>query len=716
MPVVKMPDGQLVDMPDNPTPEQLAKLQAVQQSGGFMHKAGLVGSALARGAAALPALAVDMFAPQGAAGAEMASAAAGRAPDPKMQEIIRGKLPMGATSAVTKAGAQPQGKGEEYANAILQGIGGLATPGMGLGSAAAAPIRSTIAAGAGGAGAKLGEDLFPGNPLASLAGGVAAGGLAAGAANWAGGVRPQVKRIAQEAGEGLTPGQLDQAKAMQGVAKGQGIDVDLVQALDMAGQPTGNLETVRNILAQHSAGNKVQKTLRDQPAQYGGSLLSLDLPGRVLPDTVAANRVQEAATSAVDMAKKSRSVQVRPFYEKAGELTDANKQDLLTILDLARSQHGMTDDVKAAVATLRGKLEGSSDSLTQSVRAAQEAIAGAKSASAKGEARQALANANRALENSKLKKLHALDVDTFISELVGPFRGTPLTPADPKAAGQIKRLGKDLNAYLQNASPEIKAGEALYSKLSKEVVDPLKQSAVGAMATKRGYMADTQASTAKIETFFSRGSNPEATGTSDILTLSRELNKVDKEAFPNAAKTFISDRLAKAFDPEIKGVSGTSSDAAKRVWDSLFSNKRQMQGMRDMAAGMADAHGLPRKDVVDGLETFALITKGLKNRPRQVGGLDPIEVKQLGGGNRVSNVARIWGFLPFERVARKIEDKQLASTFAKFDELLTTPDGAALLAKLGKRSVMDEEALVMLAGFRSGAVSAAGESAGINGQ
>ena len=29
MPVVKMPDGALVDMPDNPTPEQLAALQAI---------------------------------------------------------------------------------------------------------------------------------------------------------------------------------------------------------------------------------------------------------------------------------------------------------------------------------------------------------------------------------------------------------------------------------------------------------------------------------------------------------------------------------------------------------------------------------------------------------------------------------------------------------------------------------------------------------------
>ena len=33
MPVVKMPDGALVDMPDNPTPEQRAALRAILSKG-----------------------------------------------------------------------------------------------------------------------------------------------------------------------------------------------------------------------------------------------------------------------------------------------------------------------------------------------------------------------------------------------------------------------------------------------------------------------------------------------------------------------------------------------------------------------------------------------------------------------------------------------------------------------------------------------------------
>ena len=42
MPIVQMPDGQLVDMPDNPTPEQLKQLQqmAPGQRQGFAEAAG----------------------------------------------------------------------------------------------------------------------------------------------------------------------------------------------------------------------------------------------------------------------------------------------------------------------------------------------------------------------------------------------------------------------------------------------------------------------------------------------------------------------------------------------------------------------------------------------------------------------------------------------------------------------------------------------------
>lgn len=111
MPVVKMPDGALVDMPDNPTPEQLSALQKVvapQKADpleDLAHKGKLTLSALARGAASLPALYSDLFAP-----VDVPSTKSAR------------DLPR--SNAVSNFGEHPRTVGEKYLNSGLEGVGG----------------------------------------------------------------------------------------------------------------------------------------------------------------------------------------------------------------------------------------------------------------------------------------------------------------------------------------------------------------------------------------------------------------------------------------------------------------------------------------------------------------------------------------------------------------------------------------------------------------
>jgi hypothetical protein len=524
-----------------------------------------------------------------------------------------------------------------------------------------------VAGASGGAGAEIGARLFGDNLITRLLGGLAGGTVGAVGANMAAGVNPRVRRLAQEAGEGLTEAQLQKAQTFMQKSAAEGVKIDLAQALEATGTPASNLATVRDILANSKSGNRVQETLREQPRQLKemADLTVLGLPGDVRPPTTAANNVAEAATGVVNNAKAARTAAVRPLYAKAGDLPVDVRKAFADAITEVQTQPGATEGT---------------------VRAAAAALEKLKSA-----------------PSTQAPMLHALDYDSLISDLAGPFKGTPLSPADPKTSGQVKALASKLNEILKNSSPELAQAESIYAQRSRDIVDPLKQGPVGQLATRAGYKPDTQASVAKLEAMFSAGSDPVSRGRSDIMTLASNLNKVDKAAFPDAAKTFISGRLSTAFEPELAGATPTSSQAAQKVWDGLFSTERKWQGMRDMAAGIADSHGLPRADVVKGLENLAQITKAVKARPATVGGLQSKEVMELAGGNYASNAARVFGFLPFERVARKVEDAALAKTFGRFDELLTSPEGAKLLAKLGRKAPLSDESLVMLSGF-SGAV------------
>lgn len=669
MPVVQMPDGALVELPDNPTPEQKEavrlKVEGMQGGSNVARQAKLTGSSILQGLAGLPALALD---------AAEATQALFSLPGRAIAERVTGDkipsdfTPLRSTQGVVGGaeelfGVKPQTSGEKWRHALVSGAaGGLSGPG-----AAAAPLRSAFAGASGGGGAEAAARLFGDNALVRILGGLVGGGAGAVTANTLAGVSPRVRELAQEAARGLDDATLSKAEAFMKASKAQGVDVDLAQALEAIGSPSANVTAIRNILAGSKSGPKVQETLAGQPSQLKATadLTMLSTPGTARQPTTVANTVAEASTDVVNAAKRARTAAVRGDYDAAGELPRNVRQQFRDAIMETITAPGAGEDVVAA-------------------------------------GNRALAKLDQA-PSTQAAMSHALDYDTLISDLTGPFKGTPLSPANPKAQGVIKSLGAKLNQILQGASPELKAAEAKFAQISQDVVDPLKQSVVGQMATKSGYKADTQASAAKLESLFAAGVDPAARGRSDILTLAKELNNVDKTAFPDAAKTFISGRISKSFEPELNGQPGSSVDAAEKIWNGLFATQKQWQGMRDMAAGIADAHGMPRGEVVRGLENLAQIVKAVKSRPSSSAGLEGKEIKELAGTNYASNAARVFGFLPFEKVARKIEDAALAKTFGRFDELLTTPEGARLLGQLGKQKPLSEESLVLLSGFSGAA-------------
>lgn len=673
MPVVQMPDGAMVEMPESLAPEQRAALEAkLQESqGGVLRQLKLAGSSALQGAAGLPGLVMD---------------AAASAYSPTQKLLASKVLPQewrpdyahkfGDTARGIQGGAQelfgvkPESSGEKFADQAIQGgVGGFSTGG-------AAPLRAAVAGGSAGAGGEIAARLFGDNPMTRILGALGGGGVGGAVANFAGGVRPQLRNLANQALEGIDPAQLKAAEAFAAKSAAEGVKIDLAQALEAVGTPPSNLTRIRDILANNQSGDKVQATLRRQPVDLKNLVdeTVFKLPGDVRQPGDAANSVAEAATGAVNSAKAARSAAVRPLYAAAGDLSKNVNRDFFDAVVDAQTKPGATEGTVAALQKVLNKLQSAPSTQTSMT--------------------------------------HALDYDSLISDLTGPFKGTPLSPADPKTAGQIKAIAGQLNQILQKASPELAQAESTFRNISRSTIDPLKQGPVGQLATKAGYKPDTQASVARLSTLFANGVDPTATGTSEILTLARKLKAENPAAFPDAVKTHLSKVMGDAFESSQGGMPGASEDAAERLWTNVFSKPRQMKGVQEMAAGIATSYGLPQADVVRGLNNLAQITKAVKSRPDSIGGLQSSEVTQLGGANSLSNLLRVFGIAPFATPARKLEAMQLARTFGKFDELLTSPEGAKTLAEIGKRRPMSPENWVLLSGFGQ-ALPAAEESPGV---
>lgn len=714
MPQVRMPDGNIVTLPDNPTPEQRAQIQALLSKQAeaepsllskAMGKLKSWGSDVARGALNLPTMLADA---QRDSPEEQQIQAAVSTVSPKTgQQLAESRLPPNAAQQTLRTALPRDPNANPYRTAVLEGVGAqLTLPIGGIGA------KGMAGAVGGATGSELAAQTMGDNPLTRFLGGMVGGS----AANYGVGKlttpRVQESTIAREALEGITQEQLTAAQQFQAKARGMGVNLDLAQALTATGASPNNLNTIRNLIANTKEGNKTQTLLRNQPGEVNNTTRNVlvdnpDIPGRDYGLEQAANNVQEAATNRIKQATTARTDAVRADYAKAGMLPEAAQRSVITELEATLKQPGLSEEARGVATELLTRFKNAPQSV-DSAAAARQAISNAQKPSQRLAAQSSLANANAA--QTATRPIHSLDADVALSDAVGSYKGSPTYLANPKATGQVKGLAGRVNEVLKEGSPEIAAAERKFAAISESDVNPLKQGPVGQFATSRGYLPDRAASTAKLVSFLDNGASTTAS-VSPIRVLGKELGKADPDAFQDAFKSWVVSKIDKHAAAELQdaGQAGTVAAAqpdklAAGIYEELFRSPRRYKGVKDAVTVIAEQNGIDPADVSRGLDNLGKLLKGASNRPQSIQGVSPDQLRDMAGHSLSANSLRVFGFLPFERVARWREGTQATATFKTFDELLTSPEGAATLARLGKTSPMSPAFGALLQGFETGAL------------
>ena len=727
-----------------------------------------------------------------------------------------------------------EGSGRKYTRAALEAVGGgLVLPLGGVGPGA------QVANAASGLGSEAAAQAFGDNGLTRFLGGLAGGGLSrlagAKAMNVA---RPNSVSLAKEGLEGILPQELESAQKLQASAKAQGVNMDLVQALEAVGAHSGNLKKIRDVVATSRKGDALQQVLRDQPKELEtlGEATIQGLPGKVRQADVAANNLQDAATSRIEQARNQRSdlwvstlEDGKAKLRELANLSIAEARQKLPALEMsvgqARSRLNVAQQelqqLQAQVATSAGAdakaVAGSNAALAAKAKEVQGILDGLKTfslprgravgnqgqllllgqrgasiendmysragrvpsaeralaelppmaepvsslatqqLSAKAAAGQkAVAEAQEALDRQSgvfrqgqegvaqaKAGLKAVEVVPHAEAManVNALKGlaakypntaqgramqqlaTRLMNADGEPlrdAGQINQVLKEAAAKLKSpdlATQGVDAGTAkwiggqigavrerlgatfsplrdanqAYRTATEEMVNPLKKGLVGQFATPRGALPDRAASQVRLSKLLDTGEAVDAKG-SNIRTFARELQKVDPEAFPDALKTYLSAKMGGALlaDPTNKL---STPDLAAKLHASVFANRNQFNGLRQAAAASAESLGQNPSDVVRGLDNFAQITTALKSRPPGTASMSTADVQNLGKASYAAAGLRTLGLVPFGGMAGKINDWRLGQSIKDFDKLLTSPEGAAKLAALGKAKLGTQQAL-----------------------
>lgn len=555
--------------------------------------------------------------------------------------------------AISSPLAQPETEAGKVAGRIGQAaLSGLVFPG-----AAAAPGQALLTGGIAGAGSELGGLVGEqsggetGELIGSIAGGVlapvAGGALASRISNPA-------QRMARTALENVDDWQLAVAKANMQEARDNGINLTLAQAMPKE----TNIDVLEQMLVKTKAGEALARQLRDQPAQVqeASQRAVKALPGQIRGEQEMANIAQREADAALGVMRKERTEAVTPLYERAGKIP-------------LPAYKSLREAIKAAGQTDRAK------TLTKLYNKLNPLV---KQADGKA--------VRKPITDVQL-------IDDTLRELEKKMSNKP---KDPRAAALIQaEIGK-IRDNLSGLSRGYREGSEAYAKITKEVINPAKQGPLGQVAQTTGYDAARSANRTNLFGIFDRGSAEG--GRSEILTLQRDMAKAKggNEAFVDAGKSWLSDRIQSAIKFEGGNVSNT---AAADIEKALFGTSAQIKGTQDVLAGMARSQGVPEADLVNGFQNVMRTVRLASKRPPSATGLSAKEIKDQGESlatayanssflNALVNPLR----KPLLKYGQGITDK----ADAEIARLLSTPEGISALKEMAKIKPGSSESLKWL--------------------
>lgn len=522
------------------------------------------------------------------------------------------------------------GTGRQYLRAGLEGLGG------GLVSGPTGILRNAVLGGISGLGSEASAKMFGEGGLQRFLGGLAAGGGAGVLSS----LRSTKGKLAAEAVKDVSDADLATTKANMQGAQREGIPLTASQAMP---RPS-NIDTISNVLANNESGAETARLLRNQPrdAAMLAEREAGALPGTVREGQQVANNVQQGATEAIQSVKDARTSLVSPLYKNAGDLGVRAPKDLAATIDRFVNAANTSPSVAAKALALKDEL------LTSSV--------------------------------SGKPRTSAEEIKAAIDDFRGTYKN-PLNPPSPTELGQLKYITQQLTDQLATKSPIIRAANTVYKWASEGVVDPLKKSVVGRMATPAGSAADKEALKGRVMSVFEQGSTPGAP-TSEILTLERSLrNSGNPEAFQDAAKTWLANKVGAAS----KQQGGRPADSTAANLEAVFAGDvNKQQGLKDILVGLARSQGLADDALLPGMQNMIKYVSMAARRPGTVGGLNAQGVQAASESALAGKIASHSLVAPFRGTFSAINQMLSKDAYRFMDKLLTTPEGIDVLKQMGR--------------------------------
>jgi len=660
MPIIKMPDGQLVEMPDNPDPELLKRFSDHVASSQPKEELSTMDRLVNAHNKAMPEMvnALDVGLRRGILGLPNLGLQAGR----KIGELAKPYLPQ-----VPDSIAEPVRKvrdsvynymnpedpktntGKTMANLIASSSGGIVAPGN-IGANATMGLS-------GGLGAEGAAKVFGDNALTRILGSLVGSGVHGLA------TKEYLNRatLAREMLSDVKDDDLSQAMKNQREDFANGIPTTLGQAMPTA----SNIDTYTHALANSPQGKRVAEVLRDQPYKITGEVENQlhNLPGKIEGPHTIANRVQKAATEVISTADKVPSKVWTDTFNEAAKTAgkdipeDTIKTVVKELLDKRDTYAQATSEYKALNDLISRFAE--TNSTTKNMEFLTDA---SKLHRSLNDFKSSLSRENLA------KKDYSTSVDKFIGKTIQEVKG---------------KLGEALEPYAK--------ANAAYAK-AKQVVTDLKETEMGRLAGNKGAIPGKEAAMSPIQNLFNKGTLPGAP--SEILHAADKMIEVGRgRDFVDAGKTHFAELISKAGISKSDRVNDDIAENLTKVFGAPNRVNHVSKGTEDILIGMARGEGIKEDRVyAEGFRRFMSTVARAAKRPGTVSGTSKAAIDQAAEESLFKRLGQFSFLTPIRQPALRWSMYLKDDSLNAIDKMLTDPDQVANLILLGKQPTMNQTA------------------------
>jgi hypothetical protein len=534
----------------------------------------------------------------------------------------------------------PQTTPGRYVGAATRGATGAA-----VGPAAAIPYMMATGA-AGGVGGEVGSDLTGGSPVGRVAGALVGSGIV--------GIPLAMRRNAgemiREATQDVSPEDWARAQVIQKQAQQAGVPLMGPETL-----PQGPVQQLASdTMASKTGARAIGEVLEQRPGKVreavGGLLEQVSTPEA---PSGALTKAQKAATTVVKSAEKARTRSVRKFYEAA-------EKDMVP---------------EGAIKTLGNKID------KTVTRVGAESESGKTLLELKA---RLMPDGVPETNVGRLDNLHGEFKEMLDAPLVGS------TSPQRKIKGTVAPILSDLDRYMQKSSKNLAAGRAAYARQSQEIVDPLMQGDIGKIAGK-GY--DPQL-TPPLSRVVSTLSDPKNVRPETIRKVYRELNAVDKTAFPGVARLY----LENAFDQATQRIqSGDNRMMGANFVKEVFGTDQQRKNVMEVMSGVAQSHNVNPAQLKRGTRVLMDVLE----RTGKVPGIGSQTAGRLQAGAMASRSITAGALesvstSPLSPVAKWIRDMVNRRAYRNLAEVFTAPDSVEKMMRLAQLEPYSKKAQLLV--------------------